>query len=152
MRPPDARTHLSLPTVFTSPCKNLNNRKCSCPSLNSITAGVHAHLYKFTRSTRGSLQQVIAAARKGLVQTDHQRIFYSENDKTQQWSPKRKVMLTFAKRTTGSLRAPPTNFSTTPLDPFTNPLLVLRVRINMTCAPSFNSTIPRACTHITTSA
>ncbi|KAA6426494.1 MAG: hypothetical protein FRX49_03604 [Trebouxia sp. A1-2] len=52
---------------------------------------------------------------------------------------KRKLMLTFAKRTTGSLKAPPTNFSTTPLDPFTNPLLVLRVRINMTFQQQHNS-------------
>ena len=106
------------------------------------------------RSPRGFLQQGITAARNVMVQCRLSTSAFSdsESDESQQYSPKRKLMLTFAKRTTGSLRAPPTNFSTTPLDPLTNPLLVLRVRINMTCAPSFNSTVPRAYTHNTMSA
>lgn len=56
-------------------------------------------------------------------------------------------VLTLTNRTTGSLRAPPTKLCTTPLEPLTRPLLALRVRISITWAPTFSSTMPLACTN-----
>ena len=53
--------------------------------------------------------------------------------------------LTFAKRTTGSLLAAPTQRSTTPRAPFTRPLAWLRLRVSMTWAPTFRCSTALAC-------
>ena len=100
-----------------------------------LRCGLQCNIYK--HATRMGTEQSLAHS-----STDNN---ISETFPCKPPPPPPPMLLTLTNRTIGSLRAPPTKLCTTPLEPLTRPLLALRVRVSITWAPTFNSTVPLAC-------